>query len=156
MKFCGLWGTHLLIWQCTWFQYWVLGFIVGCETQLPVLDACSTHIKRPGMLWRFRFIALGQFHLWTTPLWLQAQWTLLKLSKCWVLFIWQPLTLLYCYFTMPCSLYLQLNVRQDDIPRTSCVARCVVYSIWCEVLTAVLLRMQVFSDMTLCRCVGGS
>jgi hypothetical protein len=29
---CGLWSAHLLMWQCTWFQYWVLGFIMGCET----------------------------------------------------------------------------------------------------------------------------
>ena len=131
MECCSLQTTHLLMWQCAWFQYWVLGFIVGCETQLPMLDASRMNIKRPGMLGMFRIIALSQCHFWTVLLGLQAQWSLLKLSKCWILFIWQPWTWLWCYYIMPWSLYLQVNMRQNDIPGTSCVARCVVYNVWC-------------------------
>jgi hypothetical protein len=149
MECCGLGSTHLPMWQGTWFHYWVLDFITGCETQLTLLDASSTNTKCPGMLGRFRIIALSQCHFWTALLWLQAQWSLLKLSECWILFIWQPLTWLWYYFTMPWSLYLQVNMRQNDIPRTCCVARCVVYNVWCEVYTVVLLRTQVFSAMTL-------
>jgi len=156
MECCGLRSTHLPMWQCTWFQYWVLGFVMGCETQLPLLDASSMNIKCPGVLGRFRIIALSQCRFWTALLWLQAQWSLLKLSECWILFIWQPLTWLWCYFVMPWSLYLQVNMRQNDIPCTCCVARCVVYNVWCEVYKVILLRMQVFSAMTLCGCVNGS
>ena len=156
MECCGLWSTHLLMWQCTWFQYWVLGFVMGCETQLTLLDASSMNIKCPGMLGGFRIIALSQCHFWTALLWLQAQWSLFKLSECWILFIWQPLTWLWYYFTMPWSLYLQVNMRQNDIPRTWCVARYVVYNVCREVYTVVLLRMQDFSAMMLHGCFSVS